>query len=87
MVQNSSSTYVEPSFATPNPVRIIPGPTDVVQQAKLLREKDFILDSNGALMSTQEYMQKVVEDVGEADDFNSGAWFNVTTYVIATGGT
>nr|GEV92865.1 reverse transcriptase zinc-binding domain-containing protein [Tanacetum cinerariifolium] len=28
------------------------------------REKVFILDLDGALMSTQEYMQKVVEDVG-----------------------
>ncbi|GJR70362.1 hypothetical protein Tco_0016427 [Tanacetum coccineum] len=26
------------------------------------------------IMSTQEYMQKVVEDVGEDADFNSGAW-------------
>ncbi|GKB19927.1 hypothetical protein Tco_0853850, partial [Tanacetum coccineum] len=41
----------------------------------------------GALMSTQEYMQKVVEDVGEDDDFNSGAWISATIYVISTGGT
>ncbi|GKF34875.1 GPCR kinase [Tanacetum coccineum] len=34
-------------------------------------------------MSTQEYMQKVVED----DDFKSGAWVNATNYVTATGGT
>nr|GEV14754.1 hypothetical protein [Tanacetum cinerariifolium] len=39
-----------------------------------------------ALMSTQEYIQKVVEDVGEDDDFNSGAWFSAANYVIATGG-
>ncbi|GJW36797.1 hypothetical protein Tco_0059717 [Tanacetum coccineum] len=58
----------------PNPVRIIPGPAGIVQQAKLLKEKVFILDSDGALMSTQEYMQKLVEDVVEDDDFNSGAW-------------
>ncbi|GKF52278.1 hypothetical protein Tco_0148745 [Tanacetum coccineum] len=66
---SSSSTRVEPSPLTPNPVRIILGPAGIVQQAKLLKEKVFILDSDGALMSTQEYMQKVVED----DDFNSGA--------------
>ncbi|GJS20566.1 transposase, MuDR, MULE transposase domain protein [Tanacetum coccineum] len=41
-------------------------------QAKLLKEKIFILDSDGALMSTQEYMQKVVEDVGKDNDFKSG---------------
>ncbi|GJX08842.1 transposase, MuDR, MULE transposase domain protein [Tanacetum coccineum] len=83
----SSSTCIEPSPSTPNPVRIIPGPVGIVQQAKLLKEKMFILDLDGALMSTQEYMQKVVEDVGEEDDFKSGAWISVTNYVTATGGT
>ncbi|GJY57914.1 hypothetical protein Tco_0457806 [Tanacetum coccineum] len=87
IVQLSSSTCVEPSFSTPNPSRIIPGPAGVVQRAKLLKENVFILDSDGALMSTQEYMQKVVEDMGEDDDFNSGAWLSATNYVIATGGT
>nr|GEY48746.1 hypothetical protein [Tanacetum cinerariifolium] len=42
---------------------------------------------DGALMSTQEYMQKVVEDVGEDSDFNCGAWVSATNYVIAFGGT
>nr|GEZ44702.1 hypothetical protein [Tanacetum cinerariifolium] len=32
-------------------------------------------------------MQKVVEDVGEDADFNSGAWVSTTNYVIAFGGT
>ncbi|GKA65178.1 zf-CCHC domain-containing protein [Tanacetum coccineum] len=75
-----------PSGYCPNPVRIIPGPAGIVQQAKLLKEKVFILDSDRALMSTQEYMQKVVEDVAEDDDFNSGAWVSATNYVIANGG-
>ncbi|GKC17608.1 hypothetical protein Tco_1014390 [Tanacetum coccineum] len=87
IVQLSSSTRVEPSSSTPNPVRIIPGPAGIVQQAKMLKEKVFILDSDGALMSTQKYMQKVVEDVGEDDDFKSGAWVSATNYVTATGGT
>ncbi|GJW60867.1 hypothetical protein Tco_0110202 [Tanacetum coccineum] len=34
----------------------------------------FILGSDGALMPTQEYMQKVVKDVGEDEDINSGEW-------------
>ncbi|GKF50354.1 transposase, MuDR, MULE transposase domain protein [Tanacetum coccineum] len=50
------------------------------------KEKIFILDSDGALMSTQEYMQKVVEDVGEDADFNSGASVSATNYVNAFGG-
>ncbi|GJZ16685.1 hypothetical protein Tco_0552808 [Tanacetum coccineum] len=83
----SISTLVEPSTLTPNPVRIIPSLAGIVQRAKLLKEKVFILDSDGALMSTQEYMQKVVEDVGEDADFNSGSWVSATNYVIANGGT
>ncbi|GJU69689.1 hypothetical protein Tco_1255948 [Tanacetum coccineum] len=81
------STLVEPSTLTPNPVRIIPGPAGIVQRAKLLKENVFILDSDGALMSTQEYMQKVVEDVSEDADFNSGSWVSSTNYVIANDGT
>ncbi|GKB61683.1 hypothetical protein Tco_0917869 [Tanacetum coccineum] len=86
-VQLSSSTCYEPSSSTPNPVRIIPGPAGLVQRAKQLKENVFILDPDGALMSTQEYMQKVVEDVGEDSDFNSGAWISATNYVLSTGGT
>ncbi|GKF35160.1 zf-CCHC domain-containing protein [Tanacetum coccineum] len=87
ILRPSSSTRVEPSSSTPNPVRIIPGPACIVQQAKLLKENVFILDSDGALMSTQEYIQKVVEDVGEDDDFKSGSWVSATNYVNANGGT
>ncbi|GJZ73916.1 hypothetical protein Tco_0638062 [Tanacetum coccineum] len=86
-VQVSSSTCFEPSSSTPNPVRIIPGPAGLVQRAKQLKENVFILDPDGALMSTQEYMQKVIEDVGEDSDFNSGAWISATNYVLSTGGT
>ncbi|GJU20358.1 hypothetical protein Tco_1153700 [Tanacetum coccineum] len=87
VVQLSSNTRAEPYPSTPNPVRIIPGPAGIVQQAKLLKEKVFILDSDGALMSTQKYMQKIIKDVGEDDDFNSRAWVRATNYVIAFGGT
>ncbi|GKD18410.1 EEIG1/EHBP1 N-terminal domain-containing protein [Tanacetum coccineum] len=82
-----SSRRVEPSLSTLNPVRIIPGPAGLVQQARLLKEKVFILDPDGALMSTQQYMDKVVEDVGEDDDFKSAAWLSATNYVNAFGGT
>ncbi|GJV19688.1 hypothetical protein Tco_1368708 [Tanacetum coccineum] len=62
VVQLSSSTRVEPSTSTLNPVRIIPGPAGLVQRARLLKENVFILDSDEALMSTQQYMDKVVKD-------------------------
>nr|GEX97812.1 hypothetical protein [Tanacetum cinerariifolium] len=87
VVQLSNSIRVDPSSSTPNLVRIIPGPAGLVQRAKLLKENVFILDPDGALISTQEYMQKVVEDVGEDADFNSGAWVSATNYVNAFGGT
>nr|GEW98124.1 hypothetical protein [Tanacetum cinerariifolium] len=87
IVQLSSSTRIEPSSSTSNPVRIIPGPAGLVQRAKLLKENVFILDPDGALMSTHEYMQKVVEDVSEDSDFNCVAWVSATNYVIAFGGT
>nr|GEX39684.1 hypothetical protein [Tanacetum cinerariifolium] len=82
----SSRTRVEPSPLTSNPVRIIPGPAGIVQQAKLLKEKVFIIDSDGALMSTQEYMQKVVEDVAEDDDFKSTIPGTISHKVIDEGG-
>nr|GEU82184.1 hypothetical protein [Tanacetum cinerariifolium] len=83
----SNSTRVEPSTSTQYPVRIIPGLAGLVQQARLLKEKVFILDPDEALMSTQPYMEKVVEDVGDDDDFKSAAWVNATNYVNAFGGT
>ncbi|GKB34691.1 hypothetical protein Tco_0879633, partial [Tanacetum coccineum] len=67
-------TRVEPSPSTPNPVRIIPGPAGIVQAAKLLKQRDILLGLDEAVMSTQEYMKKVVEDVGEDEDFKSGVW-------------
>ncbi|GKF41361.1 hypothetical protein Tco_0124703 [Tanacetum coccineum] len=83
----SSSTRVETSPSTQNLVRIIPRRADIVQAVKLLKQKDIILGLDGAIMSTQEYIKKVVEDVGEDEDFKSGSWVNATDYVNANGGT
>nr|GEY97794.1 GPCR kinase [Tanacetum cinerariifolium] len=38
-------------------------------------------------MSTQQYMDKVVEVVGDDDDFKSAAWVSATNYVNTFGGT
>ncbi|GJR79622.1 hypothetical protein Tco_0150407 [Tanacetum coccineum] len=64
-----SSTRVETSTPTQKPVRIIPGPAGIVQAAKLLKQKDILLGRDGDVISTQEYMKKVVEDVSEDEDF------------------
>nr|GFB52244.1 hypothetical protein [Tanacetum cinerariifolium] len=81
VLRPSSSTHVEPFPSTPNPVRIIHGPAGIVQAAKLLKQKDILLGLDGAVMSTQEYIKKVVEDMSADDDFKSGAWVNATDYV------
>ncbi|GKB82784.1 reverse transcriptase zinc-binding domain-containing protein [Tanacetum coccineum] len=39
-----------------------------------------------SVLSTQEYMKQVIEDVGEDEDFNSGSWVGATEYVKANGG-
>ncbi|GKB24099.1 nucleolar protein 56-like protein [Tanacetum coccineum] len=60
---------------------------DIIQAAKLLKQKDILLGLDGVVMSTQEYMKEVVEDVGEDEDFKSGSWVSATDYVNANGGT
>nr|GEZ77908.1 hypothetical protein [Tanacetum cinerariifolium] len=42
---------------------------------------------DGALMSTQQYMDKVIENVGDDDDFKSATWVSATNYVNTFGGT
>ncbi|GJU34985.1 hypothetical protein Tco_1183339 [Tanacetum coccineum] len=74
IVQLSSSTCVEPSSSTSNSVKIIPGPADIVQQAKMLKEKIFILDSDGALIATNyvtatSYWWQLVLGVGDIKNF------------------
>ncbi|GKB15550.1 probable transmembrane ascorbate ferrireductase 4 [Tanacetum coccineum] len=81
----SSSTRVETSPSTQRSVRIIPGPAGIVQLAKLRKQKDVQLGSDGTVMSTQEYMKKDVEDVGEDENFKSGSWVSTTDYVNANG--
>nr|GEX17558.1 hypothetical protein [Tanacetum cinerariifolium] len=39
-----------------------------------------------SVMSTQEYIRKVYEDMGEDDDFTRGSWLSVVEYVNVDGG-
>nr|GEY56648.1 hypothetical protein [Tanacetum cinerariifolium]GEZ35455.1 hypothetical protein [Tanacetum cinerariifolium] len=59
--------------AEKRPVRIIPGPVGIVQLAKIRKQSDIHEGRNDSVLSTQEYMKQVVEDVGEDEDFNSGS--------------
>ncbi|GJY16198.1 hypothetical protein Tco_0386620 [Tanacetum coccineum] len=85
VLRPSSSTRVETSPSTQNLVRIISGLAGIVQASKLLKQMDILVGLDGVVMSTQEYMKKVVEDVGE--DFKRGSWVSATDYVNANGGT
>nr|GEW79970.1 hypothetical protein [Tanacetum cinerariifolium] len=87
ILRPSSSTRVETSLSIQNPVWIIPGPAGIVQAPRLLKQMDILLSLDGAVMSTQEYIKKDVEDVGEDEDFKSGLWVSATDYVNANGDT
>ncbi|GJX81894.1 hypothetical protein Tco_0331375 [Tanacetum coccineum] len=39
-----------------------------------------------SVMSTQEYIRKVIEDVGEDDNFTRAPWLNAIDYVNVDGG-
>ncbi|GJT05592.1 uncharacterized mitochondrial protein-like protein [Tanacetum coccineum] len=67
-------------------VRIIPSLAGIVQLAKIRKQSDIHEGGDDSVLSTQEYMKQVVEDVGEDEDFNSGPWVGATEYVKANGG-
>ncbi|GKA54486.1 hypothetical protein Tco_0753435 [Tanacetum coccineum] len=68
------------------PIRIIPGPAGIVQTAKLRKLVDTREGGEESVMSTQEYIRKVIEDVGEDDDFTRAPWLSAIDYVNVDGG-
>ncbi|GKA51660.1 hypothetical protein Tco_0744856 [Tanacetum coccineum] len=60
--------------------------TPVLRPSGSTRNVHILLGWDGVVMSTQDYMKKVVEDVGEDEDFKSGSWVSATDYVNANGG-
>ncbi|GJT50325.1 hypothetical protein Tco_0976482 [Tanacetum coccineum] len=57
-----------------NPVRIIPGHAGIVQATKLRKIADIWEGGEEFMMSTQQYIMKVIKDVGEDGDFTRGPW-------------
>ncbi|GJX67963.1 hypothetical protein Tco_0303690 [Tanacetum coccineum] len=53
---------------------------------KLLKLVDTREGGEESVMSTQEYIRKVIEDVGEDDDFMCASWLRVIDYVNVDGG-
>ncbi|GKC73877.1 hypothetical protein Tco_1119760 [Tanacetum coccineum] len=66
-------------------VRIIPGPAGIVQAIKLRKQSDIHEGGNESVLSTQEYIRKVVEDVGEDEDFKGRPWVSAIEFVNANG--
>nr|GEW47379.1 hypothetical protein [Tanacetum cinerariifolium] len=90
-IKNLSDAVIYSFFASQlkkveeKPVRIIPGPAGIVQLAKIRKQSDIHGGGDDSILSTQEYMKQVVEDVGEDEDFNTGSWVGATEYVKANG--
>ncbi|GKA56586.1 hypothetical protein Tco_0755658 [Tanacetum coccineum] len=68
------------------PVRIIPGPAGIVQLAKLRKQLDIHEGGDESVLLTHEYIRKVVDDVGEDDDFKVGSWVSAVKFVNVDGG-
>ncbi|GKG39417.1 hypothetical protein Tco_0463562, partial [Tanacetum coccineum] len=68
------------------PIRIIPGPAGIVQMAKLYKIADTQEGGEESVMSTEECIRKVIEDVGEDDDFTCASWLSVVKYFNVDGG-
>ncbi|GJW15164.1 hypothetical protein Tco_0019297 [Tanacetum coccineum] len=58
----------------------------IVQTAKLHKLVDTREGGEESVMSTQEYIRKVIEDVGEDDDFTVAPWLSAIDYVNVDGG-
>ncbi|GJV83922.1 ribonuclease H-like domain-containing protein [Tanacetum coccineum] len=67
-------------------VRIIPSPAGIVQVAKLHKQSDIYEGGDEYVLSTQEYIRKVVDDVGEDEDFKGGSWVSAVEFINANGG-
>ncbi|GKE32880.1 hypothetical protein Tco_1452202 [Tanacetum coccineum] len=69
-----SSQNTQVNICVVKPIRIIPGPAGIVQTTKLRKLVDTQEGEGESVMSTQEYIRKVIEDVGEDDDFTRASW-------------
>ncbi|GJR02019.1 hypothetical protein Tco_0525003 [Tanacetum coccineum] len=92
-VETTTTTQTLLSLQNPNvdncdekPIRIIPGAASIVQEAKLHKITNIREGGEEFVMSTQEYIRKVVEDVGENEDFTRGPWVSAVELVNVNGG-
>ncbi|GJV42683.1 hypothetical protein Tco_1421123 [Tanacetum coccineum] len=65
--------------------RIIPGPTGILQKALLRKNADVMAGGHDNIMTTQEYVKKVNEDVSEDDHFTLGPWLSAIVHLNGEG--
>ncbi|GJY40540.1 hypothetical protein Tco_0427810 [Tanacetum coccineum] len=70
--------------------RIIPGPAGILQKAMMRKKADVQAGGHENILTTQEYVKKVNEDVSEDDHFTKGPWLSAIVHlheqgVIASG--
>ncbi|GJR05533.1 ribonuclease H-like domain-containing protein [Tanacetum coccineum] len=65
--------------------RITLSPAGIVQVAKLHKQSDIHEGGDESVLLTQEYIRKVVDDVGEDEDFRGGSWVSAIEFVNANG--
>ncbi|GJT57024.1 hypothetical protein Tco_0992078 [Tanacetum coccineum] len=80
---SSQNNQVDNCFI--KPIRIIPGLAGIVQTTKLCNIADTREGEEESVMSTQECIRKVIEDVGEDDDFTRAPRLSVLDYVNVNG--
>ncbi|GJV20159.1 hypothetical protein Tco_1369179, partial [Tanacetum coccineum] len=67
-------------------VFVVNRPAGIVQTAKLHKIADTQEGGEESVMSTQEHIRKVIEDMGEDADFTRASWLSVLDYVNVDGG-
>nr|GEV74421.1 hypothetical protein [Tanacetum cinerariifolium] len=65
---------------------IIPSPADIIQTTKLCKLVDTREGGEEFVMSTQEYIRKVIKVVGKDNDFTHAPWLSAIDYVNVDGG-
>ncbi|GJS25039.1 hypothetical protein Tco_0453671 [Tanacetum coccineum] len=65
--------------------RIIPGPAGILQKALLRKNADVMAGGHDNIMTTQEYVKKVNEDMSEDDHFTLGPWLSAIVHLHGEG--
>ncbi|PWA66710.1 hypothetical protein CTI12_AA324730 [Artemisia annua] len=83
---NPNLENLHSSHSPEKEVRIIPGPASIVQLAKRRKQADISEGHQERVISTQEYIRTVLEDVEVDEDFSRGPWLSAVDFVNANGG-